>query len=73
MIRGSLHSQNITVLKVTMLMVEPKIHKAKKKLELQEKQTNPRSQSEMPRSLLGDGQKNITGRTSQPSDRKSVV
>ena len=42
MIQGSLHSQNITVLKVTMLMVEPKIHKAKKKLELQEKQTNPR-------------------------------
>lgn len=55
MIRGSLHSQNITVLKVTMLMVEPKIHKAKKKLELQEKQTNPRWQSEMPSSLLSDG------------------
>ena len=30
MIQGSLHPRNITILKVTMLMMEPKIHKAKK-------------------------------------------
>lgn len=60
MIQESLHPQNITVLKVTMLMMELKIHEAKKMLELQEKSMNPRSQSEMPRSLLNNGQKNVT-------------
>ena len=30
MIQGSLRPQNVTVLKVTMLMMEPKIHEAKK-------------------------------------------